>query len=321
MSSTVQEDNTIIDILFQNIFDERLFKETNLYSEYYYDNSILYLNDKSFTNYFNLILNSKFLNSSDNFLHIDLQKLSYSRSSKLLEYNKYNDFKIIPISISFPLEEFRHSNVIFIDERRKIIEFFEPHGTYNNIIHNNINLNEIIPKIIQEIYPLTKDYSFVNVSGSDSCIIGLQSKENSIIYNKGYCLAWSLLFIKLKINSPEFTGTEIINYLDKINILKLHIHLNKFITYLNLLQNNPVTDPDDTINFIHLLDVKTQNLQIQYITGLIERYVSNLLFVYNDIGIDTKTNDDLLDNIFKYSKFVDVHYLLQKAITSYLPKN
>jgi hypothetical protein len=330
MSSIIIEplEQSTIDILLKNIFKSKLFNDITLMNSILdYNNDINFLDNASFSNSLKSLLSEFYFrttglkNISDYYLYINLKKLSYNISNELIEYNSVNYIKIIPIAITFALVDEGHANVVIVDDMRQTIEFFEPHGlTYNNTIYNGINLNDLIPKIIHDIYPNSSTYTFINVSSQ--CKKGLQSKESSIT-KKGYCLAWSLLFIKLKLDNLALNGVEIINYLDEIDISTLHVYLNKFINYLQLLNNISNDLREQAVvekSFYNMLDNDIKRKQYIYIINIIKKYVNLLDFQDKEDDSDKnilyfKKQNVLINNIYNYSKYFNVHKLFKQILS------
>lgn len=130
----------------------------------------------------------------------------------------------------------RHSNAIIIDNINKIVERFEPYGEM--IFTNSSDINSMIQTQIAE--PLGYKFSFVQPYP------GFQSRSDEFAkYNKsygdpmGFCLAWSFLYIyvkmelfklKSKINPIDFINWYIINKF--VSDFKIDLSQNKTNKYI-----------------------------------------------------------------------------------------
>jgi hypothetical protein len=136
-----------------------------------------------------------------------------------------------------------HSNLLIIDTNWKTIEFFEPHGdklghTYSEIV----SLEKIIENFIKLNFNL-QSYAFINVS--NTCPIGVQSRQNTINPESGHCLVWSLYFIMIRLMNINFvpknykTVSEIINEtIHKMNInepIFMDMVIREFLSYIETL--------------------------------------------------------------------------------------
>ena len=153
---------------------------------------------------------------------------NYFIHSKLIELINNSNKRYIYVKLTILIaiknnNHVRHANIILIDKTNKIVERFEPYGNLSNTF--NIKLNNILKIKICDIL----NYKFIYCNP----YVGLQtlSDENNE-FNKtigdpgGYCLAWCMLYLELKLKY---------NYdcHKTISILKSYI-INNFINDFNI---------------------------------------------------------------------------------------
>ena len=193
------EDNIILPNLRFAKPSESIYLTEDIFSKYL---------DKIIFDAFNLGSNTVCLFESvfitDYFITIDFIDFIYKIPNILissLERCKQNPnirFFIIPLRINFNYKD-AHSNVIIIDNMEKTIEYFEPHGAIFGGFSVPYDIQRHIKILMTRLFPIrTQSYKFKNVQ--NSCLNGLQSIQNITNPTSGHCLAWSLLFINVRIN-------------------------------------------------------------------------------------------------------------------------
>ena len=166
---------------------------------------------------------------------IDENLIKYLKTTGSTKHFVYIKLSVYVIENS----DTRHANVIIVDNKKKIIERFEPYG---EIIYNNLHdLNNMIKINIAD----KLGYQFVFIQPYP----GFQSRSDEYaIYNKtfgdpmGYCLAWTILYIDVKmllfknnfdINPIDFINWYIINQFDKdFPEIKSESETNKYMTFI-----------------------------------------------------------------------------------------
>lgn len=140
-------------------------------------------------------------------------------------------FYIIPLRLNLNYKS-AHSNLIIVDTQLHTIEFFEPHGNkFGSQYELPYNIEKHIKKLIDTLFPIRSIfYDFRNVQ--NSCPKGLQAKQNSVDSKSGHCLAWSLLFIHLRILNLMYDTSHIIDYLHKNSDADLDLYIKRYIGYL-----------------------------------------------------------------------------------------
>lgn len=290
-----------------NIIDNTFKKNVTLPNLYMIEESkSVYLDESIFTMYFDNIINKTFnskLNNvclfksvfiSDYFITIDFVNFIYKIPNilkTLLDKCKKQDvrFYIIPIKLIFGYKS-AHSNVVIIDNNTLRIEFFEPHGdTFKGSIIP-YNIEYYIKKLIQNLFPIQIQlYDFINVQ--KSCPFGLQIKQSFVNPTSGYCLAWSLLFINIRLNNLDLNSDDIIEYFDTFTSNDLNIYIKRFIAFLEkniqiitkTLPNYEYTIDllqDDTIKIRNRISelvqlyLRLENIDIDVQTGIFEELMS-----------------------------------------------
>lgn len=225
----------------------------------------LFLDNISYVNYIDTIFRKQNictikLNEIDEyFVNINISDLTFSVSKKFENYlhkckeNNKIQFYIIPITLIFPNtfesenlynKTNAHSNVVIIDTKNGVIEFFEPHGMFykGNVVIYNTEL--IIQTVISQILPLfsprnNNNYIFENVYSSCP-YFGIQTTDS-------YCLAWSLFYTELRILNTNYTSEDIINILSEWTQPFRLEYIKKYISYI---QDNSVYRKDIIFNSV-----------------------------------------------------------------------
>lgn len=198
-------------------------------------------NEKSLAGYIKLYFNS--FTQWMPHLIIWKNKLNYWIDPHLIDYitdNKSIPFIHIKLSVYLINNTgIRHSNVVIIDNINKIVERFEPYGEM--IFTNSVDINDMIKTQIA----LPLGYKFI----FSQPYPGFQSRSDEFAkYNKsygdpmGFCLAWSFLYIdikmelfknKINMNPIEFINWYIINKFDKDFNINTDINkTNKYILFI-----------------------------------------------------------------------------------------
>jgi len=199
--------NLIIPYYFQT-------KEYNQIQKKYIDMSN---NEKYVLSFLKLYFN--FFNSWLPYIIIWKNKYNYYLDENLINFilqNKNIDFIYIRLSISLienlESENIRHANLILIDNKRKIIERFEPYGEINYF--NSYDINLMIEDKLAK--PIGYEFKFIQ------SYPGFQTRsDESNKYNKvygdpfGFCLAWCLLYLETRLILDK--SNNLINPIDAIN--------------------------------------------------------------------------------------------------------
>lgn len=194
--------------------------------------------------------------------------------------NKYHFIyiKLSIISANKTQGNIRHANIILIDNKKNIVERFEPYGEIYYI--NGIGINKMIENEIAK----KLNYKFVFVQPYP----GFQVKSNEInevnkVYGDpaGYCLAWCFMYIEIKLyyenkikNMNNIKNKKLLKIIDDNQIIKL---INNYI--INIFKND----------FENLKNDNQQNLYmtfIRYYGKRLDNFKNKLMKAYN-IDIST----------------------------------
>jgi len=135
------------------------------------------------------------------------------------------DKRFIPIILETIITDNNHANIIIIDNQKKNIELFEPHGnrgdesSLHNIKKSYKIKKEKVKMFFKSILP---KYKFISVVDKLKQKSRLQSRYDS---NSGYCITWSLLYFHYRILNPTISYNRMIQYIDK------KIKLNNLLRY------------------------------------------------------------------------------------------
>ena len=166
-----------------------------------------------------------FINTDNYYVHPYLNLII----NNLSETNP-KDYSIIFLSVQ-DIEDNLHANILFYDFENKTITRFEPYGN-TSIIDNNLDdiLDEELTWNTQFKYIKPSDY--INGSGLQSL-----SDENNSVNQKpgdfgGFCLAWCLWFIEMKITNHGVSNHDLIQKSIK-KIIKKHSLVDYIRSYGN----------------------------------------------------------------------------------------
>lgn len=208
-----------------------------------------YLDERWFAIYFDAIIGKIFSTNKDiclftsnyaidYFIIIDFFNFKYYISELLAKsiekcQDINNRFYILPIKLNF--NYIAHSNIIIIDNQKKTIEFLEPYGEF---IDANLpyDTKRYVLQIIDMLFlahPIDlRTYKFINVQ--KNCPRGgLQTIQSKVNPGSGYCLAWSLLFINIKLYNLNVDSDYIIKYLlNSFSSDELNTYIKRFMGFV-----------------------------------------------------------------------------------------
>lgn len=202
-----------------------------------------------------------------------------------------NKIRFIYIKLSLYIKEsssVRHSNVLILDNIEKTVERFEPYG---EMIYTSSNdINDLI--ITQIANPL--GYKFIFIQPYP----GFQSRSDEYAkFNKsygdpmGFCLAWSFLYIdikmelfknKIKINPIDFINWYIINKFNEDFNIDYNINkTNKYILFIRYYSRYLDLKKNEIIKKFKLDSsiIYQQNLDNNYMLKLVD-CINNELNLY-----------------------------------------
>ncbi len=173
---------------------------------------------------------------------------------KYIECSKRNKILAVPFEINSldPKEGSKHENMLIFNHKRKTIERYEPHGAYTNYPgFNSFYIDEVIDNGIVSYFrdngvEMTYDRADETCPRNkiDFEPFGFQEKENLqeikdnmenrmykgiLIEEDGYCLAWSMWMLDLRLKFPDKEPSEL--FTDAANFLGVakEGNLRKFI--------------------------------------------------------------------------------------------
>jgi hypothetical protein len=275
------------------------------------------LEESIFSNFFDIILNLlrdnkrtdvcmfSSIYTSDYFIKIDYDSYKYEIPEILTGYLlgcrlQNIRYYILPLKIIYNKTN-AHSNVIIVDIFNKTVEFFEPHGeTYRN--SNIYNTQKHVMNILTFLF---QDMLFKIINTQENCPIGLQSRQNISNPKAGHCLAWSLLYITVRVLNITYPINSIIGYFDTFSNTLLDLYIRKFITFLeietffenekiNHVQNYPLIPFDDE-------EIK------------IRKTISILLNQYLNFKITDQERQQIFNDLISFRNYKDFNVLLFQA--------
>jgi hypothetical protein len=273
--------------------------------------------------YKNLVCNTTNISRlSEYFIEIDVANLTFKFSEhfKILLNNCKSTKKqiyIIPIHLRFPTTfetngnpDFitqGHSNTVIIDNKYHTIEFFEPHGgVYKGGLP--FDTEKIIKHVLSYIFPSrTERYVFENVY-SRCPSLGVQKNDNM-------CLAWSLLFIELRLMNRKWLASDIIIDISDLSLDYLQRYLTYVMTQLNQtnIKNTFYSYPETKIFGLSLNDVIPTEILTIRIKNLLEQYdfLSQLLSLHLVEPLEFQNKRKIVFNeLISYRNFDSFHDIL-----------
>ena len=191
-----------------------------------------------------------YLNDMKREINIKLIQKHIKKLQKAYLKNNKNRFIIIPLTIKFSGSG--HANVLIIDFKKNVAEYFEPHGSiysqkykkHSKVKSKNKN-SESLLKIgyncykrcesilsdlnIKIILPLEyMNYKSFQSLEYNSYLFGLINfTEQRTGDLNGYCQVWTLWFISMRLKYPDRDTKKLVSELE--SIIKTHTTFRKFI--------------------------------------------------------------------------------------------
>lgn len=252
-----------------------------------------------FTKYLNYIetkqdAKSCYANSHLLYEHVEINfkelkyRIPYDYSKKLKQClsSKKIEYIIIPISLIY--KDYAHYNIVIINKKREIFEYFEPAGLLETHQLPYFEVQSHIYGIINHLFDnLVKKYKFVNAH--ISCPRGLQTiqmdtinesfkhqygplyKNNKMYSNNyGLCVAWCLLIIHIRILNPDSSINEIIdNLVNKYSSKELNSYIRSYVYMIE--DSKDLKQVNSYISFDEY-KLKLTHKEIKYNTRYIQRF-------------------------------------------------
>ena len=131
--------------------------------------------------------------------------LTLTQNKKEFKLKKARFVPILIVSIGELLNNQshpRHANIILVDNKRKVIEFFEPHGykkkfsTPSDPVTQYHKKYKALKNFWKKIIP---KYEFMNASD----ILGKRNFQRKYDSGSGYCTVWSTLFVHYRLLNQD----------------------------------------------------------------------------------------------------------------------
>lgn len=285
---------------------------------------------KKFAQYFDKIMNdtvkekdntctlfSHFI--SDYYVTIDFTTFKYIIPNHIID--KLNDCKskrninyyIIPLVLNLSQTE-SHANVLIVDNIKKTIELYEPHGIKFSTNDPSLlfDFEYHIKNLISIILHRRSHFIFKNVH--NKCPIGLQIKQSKVS-RSGHCVAWVLFFIHTRLLNLDKSSDDLIEYFDEFEPETLNLYIRK---YTGLIESQTLETKKYTKDAY--IDFTLNNMELDHVKNTIinniNQYLSNMNSSYKSTSF---TNDikHIFNKFIIYSKFEFFDELYFKTIETY----
>lgn len=185
-------------------------------------------------------------NLLNNMINLDLTThkirpyiLTTDKFKKLLSSGK--KYRFCPLVLSVDLtdegESDSHANIIILDNKKKNIELFEPHGyrTSSSELGDITAAYNKKQRILKKYFSkLLSGYTFIDV------VNYVKKTAYQVLYDPddhtGYCVTWSTLYAEYRILNPDVTCEELAKYIDKKITTKLLLKYSAKVE--DILKNN-----------------------------------------------------------------------------------
>lgn len=152
-----------------------------------------------------------------------------SKQQFIKEIKKCNTSRLVPINLEIIIPGVgSHSNIILLDNKKKTIELFEPHGNR----HKKSKLESVsqgyfkISKKIKRYFSIyLPNYKYIPPSKYEPTE-GLQYRLDAY---SGLCVTWSLLWLHYRILNPDISQKSLIEYIDGKVTKKFLLRYTKYV--------------------------------------------------------------------------------------------
>lgn len=262
---------------------------------------------------------------SDYYVTIDFSTFKYIVPNHIVsklngcKQLKHIQYYIIPIMLKFN-ENDSHANVLIVDNNTKTIELYEPHGetfmSHTNLIFNIVHH---IKKVVQVLLHRRVHFHFKNVH--QKCPLGLQAKQDSTVRGGGFCVAWILFFIHVRLLNLQLTSEDIISYFDTLDGTQLDLYIRRYTALVEMesVKHTPKF-VQDTYFDLSLTEHETKRA-IAMIEHNIDEYITQTESNIKTYGgmqfYDTKALYNSFANFSKFPFFDQVYF---KAVDKHFKK-
>ena len=150
-----------------------------------------------------------------------------------------------------------HANAFIFDIKEHVLTRFEPHGAVTSLhnMYDPDNLDHVIRRWLTTSQPTLGSWSYR--PPVDYCKIpGPQSRESWRLVEealqsikvwgktvrkeaKGFCAAWSLIYIHFRVANPDFTDQELYEYFGKLSDRELSMMIRQYAEFI-VASINPI---------------------------------------------------------------------------------
>ena len=152
-----------------------------------------------------------------------------TKNKFIREIKKCSYSRLVPINLQIIVPDIgTHSNIILLDNKKKTIELFEPHGNRGNksklesISGAYFKVSKNVKRYFEIYLP---EYKYIPPSKYEPKL-GLQARLD--VYS-GMCVTWSLLWLHYRILNPDISQNKLITYLDTKVTKKFLLQYTKFV--------------------------------------------------------------------------------------------
>lgn len=257
---------------------------------------------------------------SDYYITIDFETFTYVIPNHIKDMlykcktNRNIRFYILPIILKFNDKD-SHANVLIVDNKTKTIEMYEPHGS--QFLSKDIfyDFEYHIKTLISHILSRRTHFRFKNVHYK--CPIGFQTKQAKIDRNTSHCVAWTLLFIHVRLYNLDLNTTQIIDTFDKYQPEKLDKYIKQYITLVDKETQNSTKFYKDSYITFQLTPAEESHVK-QLIKDQVKLYFNNLDTNINSYsGVPYHDVNKIFKSFVKYSKFDFFHNLYFKTVDEF----
>lgn len=181
---------------------EAEFKAKNpVYSQVYSKLISSYNNNK--VGYFRFLLLANVITLSGPYLNAESNNgvnVQMNRSFRILFKRCQNSKARFTVSfITLRSEDAAHANILIIDNYEKVIERYDPNGSFPNKDYTSVTM-----ALDEALDNFAKEMGYLYVSPEVFCPkLGVQAIENAFKNETGYCVSWSILYAEERLQTLQ----------------------------------------------------------------------------------------------------------------------
>ena len=253
---------------------------------------------------------------SDYFITINFTTLKYKipKALSLALSNCRTRFYIIPIALVVDYTDVGHANVVIIDRKLGKIEFFEPHGIRYRGGNFPYDMENQIKNLINILFPGNRGYTYKNVQSH--CPVGFQMRQQMVDQDAGSCLAWSLLFIHVRLlNLNRDTDDIILYFHNNFTNAELNIYIRRYIGFLEDFYKKSSVTSELKLNPYAKHGLKLSNTEIQHIEYIIEQLINNYIMEITSIKPNNNKITEIFEELITYHRYPRFNTLFMKIFS------